>query len=534
MYDVLVVGAGAAGCVIASRLSADPACSVLLIEAGPASRPKESRIPAAFSQMFTTRFDWNLHTQPQAGLAGRRLYWPRGRMVGGSAAMNAQIYLRGQRRDYDGWAADGAAGWDYDSVLPWFHALEGADLRDTSLGRSGPLLITHPRDPRPLSHDFLTAAAQAGIPRVADINGADVTSGASLSPVTQRRGLRWDPADAYLQPARDRRNLTVRSDADVRRVLLRGGRAIGVELTTGNGTVEQLRSGEVVLAAGSIGSPVLLQRSGIGPSSWLRSAGVDPIHNLPAVGSHLQDHLTVVVARCTDVPGSLLDAQRPRHLLDLLLRRRGPLTSNVAEALALVPSRRGLPAPDLELLFGPVPYLDHGLTTPPGHGYSVAVVLLDPLSRGTVRLDPANPAGTPLIDPGYLLDEAGTDLRRLRSGVRRACAVLDQPAFERYAATMLEPAVALTSDAQVDAFVREQAETLYHPVGTCRIGTDPATSVVDPHLQVHGIDGLRVADASVMPRIIRGHTQAPTLMIAERAAAAIGSPTTTTACATTG
>jgi choline dehydrogenase len=227
--------------------------------------------------------------------------------------------------------------------------------------------------------------------------------------------------------------------------------------------------------------------------------------------------------RSTGLPGSLVEAERPRHLLDLLLRRRGPLTSNVAEALALVCSDEGLAAPDLELLFGPVPYLDHGLTTPPGHGYSIAVVLLDPESHGTVRLDPADPEGAPLIDPRYLGDGAGDDLRRLRAGIRRATAVLDSPAFDRYAATPLEPARPLTSDADLDGFIRQQAETLYHPVGTCRIGPDPTTSVVDPELRVHGVEGLWVADASVMPRIIRGHTVAPTLMVAERAAAMIRS-----------
>lgn len=260
-------------------------------------------------------------------------------------------------------------------------------------------------------------------------------------------------------------------------------------------------------------------RSGIGPEQDLRASGREVLLEAPAVGKNLHDHLAVVVARTTRVPDSLAFAQRPRHLLDLLLRRRGPLTSNVAEALAIVRSTPEEVHPDLELLFGPVPYLDHGFTPPPGHGYSIAVVLLDPRSRGSLRLNPDDTDGDPLIDPPYLSDPEGADLRRLRVGVRRAVDVLDAPAFAPYAASLLEPEHILTCEEDVDAFIRAQAETLYHPVGTCRMGTDPRRSVVDPELRVHGADGLYVIDASVMPRVVRGHTQAATYMIAERGAA---------------
>lgn len=512
MSDYIVVGAGAAGCVLAARLSEDPGARVLLVEAGPGDRSPGVQVPAAFAQLFGTRRDWDLRTTPQAALAGRSLRWPRGRMIGGSTSMNAQMYVRGQRADFDAWAEEGAEGWAWEDVEPFFGRVEGSSSAvSPALASGGPQVVEDLRSPSPLTAAFLRAAGEVGI-AAGDPNHADAR-GASATPVTQRRGRRWSAADAYLHPVRRRRNLTVLTGATVRRVLVEEGRAVGVEVQRGR-TVERLRARrEVVLAAGAIGSPHLLLASGIGPSDHLAEVGVPVVADLPAVGGHLADHLMAITVMTTPVPVSLATATRPRHLGEWLLRRRGPLTSNVAEALALVdPGRTGGP-PDVELVFAPVPYLDHGATPPPGHGFSVGAVLLQPRSMGTVRLADADPTRPPLIDPAYLTDPDGADLARLGAAVRLARAVIDAPAFAPYS-----PAPLRAAGEDVAAFVREQAETIYHPVGTCRMGRDASDSVVDSQLRVRGLDGLRVADASVMPRIVRGHTAAATMMVAERAA----------------
>ncbi len=513
-FDYVVVGAGSAGSVLAARLSEDLGVSVVLLEAGGTDGGTAVSVPAAFPKLFGTARDWSYETEAQAGLGGRRLRWPRGRMLGGCSSMNAQMYVRGQRADYDSWSAQGATGWGFDDVLPWFERAERAQS------------IEHLRDPNPLTDAFVAAAQQVGI-RAVDINGERV-EGVSTSPVTQRHGRRWSAADAYLRPARSRRNLTVRTHVHVRRVLLEGRRAVGVQTLNADGSTRTIRATrEVVLAAGALNSPQLLQLSGIGDPAHLAAAEVPLVHELPHVGHHLRDHLVSLVVRLTDVPVSLASAQRPVHLLRYLARRRGPLTSNVAEALALVRTDPTAPAPDIELIFAPVPFLDHGATPPPGHGYTVGVVLLKPASSGSVRITVPDARTAPAIDPGYLSDSDGTDLRVLTRGLQLAQRVLDADAFTPYAARPHRPDHAFQDDDGLADFVRSQAETLYHPVGTCRISPSAATGVVDSRLRVHGLDGLRVADASVMPDLIRGHTHAPTVMIAERAAAFLAEERTT-------
>ena len=499
-FDHVIVGAGAAGCVLAARLSQDAGVRVLLLEAGGTDRSLDVRVPAAFAKLFRTRRDWAYETVPQGGADGRRLFWPRGRMLGGSTSMNAQMWVPGCSADLDGWVADGAAGWSWAEVAPYLDR-----ARESVAPRS--LVET-----TPLTQAFVAAGREVGIEEVV------------CTEVTQAGGVRCSATDVYLRPAMRRHNLEVRTGVLVRRVVVEAGRATGVEVVRPDGTVETVRARrEVLLAAGAIGSPHLLQLSGIGPAGLLAASGVPVVVDLPAVGAHLADHLMAITVRLTDVPVSLATAASARHVLRWLLRRRGPLTSNVAEAYALARSDASLDAPDLELVFAPVPYLDHGATPPPGHGYSVGAVLLTPRSRGEVRLVSPDAMVAPAVDPRYLTDADGHDLRVLTEGVRLAARVLDASPFSRFAGRPLRPAAADPAcspdgpQAAVEAFVRAQAETIYHPVGTCRIGSGPG-GVVDRELRVHGIRGLRVVDASVMPRIVRGHPLALTYAVAERAA----------------
>ncbi|GIH08443.1 putative GMC-type oxidoreductase [Rhizocola hellebori] len=500
-FDYVIVGAGAAGCVLAHRLSADPAVRVALLEAGGPDKAQEIRIPAAFSKLFTTAYDWNYRTSKQSGLGDRELYWPRGKTLGGSTSINAQMWLRGQRADYDGW---GCAGWSYDELLPYFNRAE-----------SHPMWISPLRTPHALTMAFLDACAEEGLPQEGSINGA-THAGYGLTPVTQRRGRRWSAADAYLRSARRRPNLTVLTGALVERVDLVGDRATGVTYRDASGAVHQIAAGrEVILSAGAVNSPQLLMLSGIGEGEQLSALGITPRHEVPAVGLHLQDHLASGIGVHCPVPITMVAAESPRQVLRYLLARKGMLSSNVAEGIAFIRSDKSLAAPDLELIFAPVPFIEHGQTAPPGHGITIGVVLLQPESEGRITLSSADPAEPPVIDPGYLSAQA--DVRRLVAGLKVAHRLLQTRPLRPFAGAPMEPWTGNVDDDSLAAHVRERAETLYHPVGTCRMGTSDDT-VVGLDLKVHGVQGLRVADASVMPRINRGHTQAPAYMIGEKAA----------------
>ena len=520
-FDYIIVGAGAAGCVLANRLSADPASSVLLLEAGPPDRKLEIHLPAAATKLFKTRYDWDDATTTQPGLAGRQLYWPRGRTLGGSTAINFQIYVRGHPADFDRWAELGNPGWDFEQVLPYFLRLEGCALGDPRLrGRHGPLRIASLRDPNPMSRAFVQAAVEVGLPANPDVNGAE-QDGVALSQVTQRRGRRWSAADAYLRPARRRRSLTVRTSTRATRILVEHGRAVGVEYLDpaggGRGLVRAEAAREVILAGGAVSSPHLLLVSGIGPVETLHRVGVRVVHALPGVGGNLQDHPVVWVVARTPRPLSLTAAESPANLARWLLLRRGMLTSNGGEACAFARSDPALPAPDLELVFVPGPYIDHLLQRPAWHGLAVGAAALQPHSRGRITLASADPLTPPLIDPGYLTDPKGQDLATLARGVELARRILGTPALAGLVGELVEPPPGVRDETAVAAFIRQQTETLYHPVGTCRMGQDEL-AVVDPELRVRGLDGLRVVDASVMPTIVRGHTSAATMMVAERAA----------------
>jgi choline dehydrogenase-like flavoprotein len=516
MYDYVVVGAGSAGCVLANRLTEDPSVRVLLIEAGRRDRHPNIKIPAAFAKQFKTKLDWDLATEPEPNCDNRSLYIPRGKGLGGSSSMNAMLYVRGNPLDYDGWAAEGATGWSWKEVLPYFLRAE-----DNQRGASeyhatgGPLRVEDERSPRPLTGRFLAACAAAGIPRISDYNGPE-QDGAALAQVTQRSGKRWSTADAYLRPALKRPNLEVATGALVSGLEIEGGVAKGVRYSRRRGGERLARAGrEVVLSAGAIGSPQLLLLSGVGPAEQLRALGVPVACDLPGVGGNLQDH--PYVSCVWDVPGggSLADGETPKALLEYLLRRTGPLTSSVAEAFAFLRSRPGLPAPDLQFHFGPAYFVDNGFEEYDGHAITTGPVLVKPRARGWVRLRSKDPSAKPRILTNSLADEE--DVAALAAGVRRAREIAAAGPLAEVVGRELFPGRDVDTEEAIAADVRRRVELLYHPVGTCRIGAG-ADAVVSSDLRVHGIDRLRVVDASVMPIITSGNTNAPAIMIAEKAA----------------
>jgi choline dehydrogenase-like flavoprotein len=515
-FDVVVVGAGSAGCALAARLSEDPSLRVLLLEAGGSDDVLEVQVPAALSKVWRTRRDWNYTTEPQPGLGGRRLFWPRGKLLGGSSSINAMIYVRGGSCDYDEWAElTGDPSWSYEHVLPLFRRAEdNARGADRFHGVGGPLRVEDPRSPHTWSRAAVESAVAAGYPRNDDFNGA-AQEGAGLYQLTQRRGRRWSAADAYLHPAAGRPNLTVRTGALTTRVLVSGGRATGVEYRSGGQTRTAHAAAEVVLAGGAVNSPQLLMLSGIGPGAHLREVGVDVVHDLPGVGGGLQDHPLVPVVWHTRSGRSLSRAESPSGYARWFAARRGPLTSNLAEAGLFTRSRAELPEPDLQHHFLPVKFWRQAEVDPDVDAFTAAAVLVRVHSRGTLRLRSADPTWAPAIDGGYLTDER--DLDALVCGIEKAREIAATGPLAAVLAEEWSPGGTVHSREGLRQAVRDTLESLYHPVSSCRMGTDD-DAVVDPQLRVHGVDGLRVVDASVMPTLVRGNTNAPTIMIAERAA----------------
>lgn len=515
MHDYVIVGAGSAGCVLAGRLSEDPTLSVLLIEAGGSDRHPDVRIPAAFQKQFKSKRDWDLETEPEPHCDNRAIYIPRGKGLGGSSSMNAMLYVRGHPLDYEKWEASGATGWGWDGMRPYFlRAEDNARGESEHHATGGPLRVEDERSPRPLTKHFLDSCLAAGIPRAADYNGPE-QDGAALVQVTQRNGRRWSSADAYLRPARRRKNLTVISKAQVLGLELADGRASGVRYRRGDREEIAGASRDVILSAGALGSPQLLLLSGIGPADQLRDLGISVVADLPGVGNNLQDH--PYLSSIWDVPGggSLADAESPKAMLEFLLRRSGPLTSTVAEAIAFVRSKPGLAQPDLQFHFAPAYFADNGFQEYDGHAITMGPTLVAPRSRGWVRLRSADPADKPRILTNSLAEPE--DVAALVAGTRLTREIAAAEPFASELGRELFPGPEVASDEDIADDLRSRVELLFHPVGTCRMGSDE-NAVVDPQLRVRGVDGLRVVDASVFPIIPSGNTNAPTIAVAERAA----------------
>ncbi len=499
-YDYIIVGAGSAGCVLAHRLSQDAKVRVLLLEAGGPDTAREIHVPAAFSKLFKTAADWAYFTEEQPGLNNRKLYWPRGKVLGGSSSINAMIYIRGNRRDYDRWAELGATGWNWESVARFFeHTL--LNLNVTSLATVNPI-----------SKAFIEAAVEAGFAHNSDFNDRD-QEGFGLYSVTQQKGQRHSAADAFLRP--DRPNLTVLTGALATRVLIDGRRARGIEYLRDGRTEEVRAEREVVLAGGAVNSPQLLMLSGIGPADQLRGLDIDVVADLPGVGENLQDHPVVPVCYRATKPVSLANATSLSNVIRYLVAKSGKLASNVAECGGFVRTRDGLDRPDIQFHFAPGFFLDHGFRTVEGHGFTFGPTLVRPQSVGWLRLRSSDPTDPPLIQPNYLA--AGSDLQSLIDGLRIGRKIVRAKAMETFRGEEFCPGSNTVSDSELADYVRANVETLYHPAGTCKMGSDKM-AVVDPELRVHGIDSLRVVDASVMPEMVTGNTNAPTMMIAEKAA----------------
>ena len=519
-YDYIIVGAGSAGCVLANRLSADPAVRVLLLEAGPRDWNPFIHMPAGLSRLVKYKsINWNYTTEPQKELNNRRLWWPRGRVLGGSSSINAMCYTRGHRSDYDDWQAAGNPGWGWNDVLPYFMRAQDQARGPSRLhGSGGPLGVSDLSHKNVLSEVFIQAAEQAGIAHNRDFNGP-VQRGAGFYQVTQRNGRRCSAAVGYLAPVKSRRNLTVLTGALALNLVFSGRRRVsGVRFQRRGRVRTALAEREVLLAGGAINSPQLLMLSGIGPAAALETAGISCRHALPGVGRNLQDHLDICTLTRSLQPVTYDHLNELKVGLRYYLKHDGEGTSNIAEAGAFVVSGRGRDdRADIQMHFVPALLDDHGRNRLPGDGYTLHACPLRPASRGHLALRSDDPRQPVAIHANYLSEPE--DLEMMLECVRLSREILRQPAFRPFRAHEIFPGSEATDRRGLIDFIRQKAETIYHPVGTCRMGPDSdAKAVVDARLKVHGLEGLRVIDASIMPGLIGGNTNAPVIMIAEKAA----------------
>ncbi|HEY1616762.1 MAG TPA: GMC family oxidoreductase N-terminal domain-containing protein [Streptosporangiaceae bacterium] len=523
MYDYVIVGAGSAGCVLASRLTENPDTRVLVLEAGPPDDADEIHIPAALSLLFKSTYDWNYETVPQSRAGDRPIYWPRGRVLGGSSSINAMIYIRGARYDYDTWRDDyGCEGWGYNDLMPYFLRAENNSRGESAYhGASGPLSVQDLRYKSGLTGAFVAAAQASGMPANDDFNGPQ-QDGVGYYQVTQRGGRRWSAADAYLHPAASRPNLTILTDTLATGIDVEGGRAVGVRYLR-RGVEESVRvEGEVLLAAGAICSPQLLMLSGIGPADHLREHNIAVMSDSPGVGANLSDHPVVTAMWSTPKARGLWERSGPKNLARWQLTHSGPMSTNIAEAGGFTRTDPSLPAPDIQWHVLPVPYQNFGLDDPASRALSVLITLVSPGSRGKIRLRGNDPRHKPEIDPAYLSDNSDLDPLIRAIGLVRDIAAAKP--MSKACTSELAPGDFARTGAELTEWIRSEITTIYHPVGTCAMGGDSKlaasklTSVVDTELRVRGIEQLRVVDASVMPTVPRGNTNAPVIALAERAA----------------
>ena len=523
MHDYVIVGAGSAGCVLASRLTENPDVRVLVLEAGPPDTADEIHIPAAISQLFQGPYDWNYRTVPQQRAGDRSIYWPRGRVLGGSSSINAMIYIRGSRHDYDTWRDEyGCDGWGYTDLLPYFLRSEHNSRGESAWhGASGPLSVQDLRYKSSLTEAFVAAARNCGQAANDDFNGAQ-QDGVGFYQVTQQGGRRWSAADAYLHPAAARPNLTILTDALATGIEIEGGRALGVRYLRRGVEEVAWAEAEVILAGGAVNSPQLLMLSGIGPADDLREHGIPVLVESPGVGANLSDHPIVTGMWATPRSRGLWELAGPRNLARWQLMHSGPLTSNVAEAGGFWRSDPALPAPDIQWHVLPVPYQNYGLADPAIRALSVLITLVAAGSRGRIRLHSADPRHKPAIDPAYLSDM--TDLDPLLRAIAQVREFAAARPMSKICQSELAPGDGLRTEAELIDWIRSDITTIYHPAGTCAMGGDSVlaasklASVVDTDLRVRGVERLRVVDASVMPTVPRGNTNAPVIAIAERAA----------------
>jgi choline dehydrogenase len=526
-FDYIVTGAGSAGCVVAARLSESGRHRVLLLEAGDSDRKFWVHVPMGYARLFADpRVNWMFESEPEPELEGRTLYQPRGKVLGGTSSINGMVYMRGNHADYDEWRQRGCTGWDWDNVLPFFKKAEDQERGASEYhGAGGPLRVSDQPVQWELAERWIAAAIEAGLPANDDFNGAQ-QDGAGHFQSTTNRGRRWSAAAAYLGPARGRHNLTVRTGAHATRILIEDGHAAGVEFVC-NGAIHSARArGEVIVSGGVYGSPQLLQLSGLGPGELLREYGISVVRDMPAVGADLQDHFYVRLAfRCTkpitmnDIANS--SVRRTLAGAQYVFFRTGPLSSNGVCAGAFARSDQRLDRPDLQLNFTTWSYAGRdrrGVRAHPFPGFSVSAVHLRPDGRGTVQIKSADPLAPPAIRFNFLRSQE--DIHALTAGMRLARDIARQPALADYVAEEILPGAAVETDAEFEMSIRRNGLSNLHPVGTCRMGADEA-AVLDPRLKVHGVGGLRVADASVMPSVPAGNTNAPTIMIGEKAAAMI-------------